>query len=356
VRGLRYVAGAAVVALALAGCSSGGGGAASADGGTTKVTIGGAYKADFGLVWIAKQQGFFRQQGIDVSTFDTSGVDANATMSAFLGGQFPIIDVAAPTEMFAKQSGGHLHAVMAMDTGEQIEVTVNNAAASAAGVSLTGDPTQQLTALKGSHLSIAVTSTSSPAYNNLVAELKTHGLTIGPGADVNLQTVGSISAQVAGLKAGRLAAAASTPPSIPVIPNTTVINLGKITPLSQSVGQYLCVADSFAAAHPKTVQAVVTAITQAWNYARQHPAQAERLISSLDKVNGVTDPAEVHTLFADSSSYWRTPLMERTGFTSAVHTVNLAQQQGLTLSYDDFADPKYVNTAVRQLHLQVPAG
>lgn len=200
------------------------------------------------------------------------------------------------------------------------------------------------------------TSTSSPAYNNLVAELKTHGLTIGPGADVNVQTVGSISAQVAGLKTGRLAAAASTPPSIPVIPNTTVINLGRITPLSQSVGQYLCVADSFAAAHPKTVQAVVTAITQAWNYARRHPAQAEKLISSLDKVNGVTDPAEVHTLFADSSGYWRTPVMARTGFTSAVYTVNLAQQQGLTLSYNDFADPKYVNAAVRQLHLQVPAG
>jgi ABC-type nitrate/sulfonate/bicarbonate transport system substrate-binding protein len=354
VKGLRYAAGAAVVLLALAGCSSGGGSTGAA--GSTKVTIGGAYKADFGLVWIAKQQGFFQQQGIDVTTFDTSGVDANATMSAFLGGQFPIIDVAAPTEMFAKQSGGHLHAIMAMDTGEQIEVTINNAAARAAGVTLSGDPTQELTALKGSHLSIAVTSKSSPAYNNLIAELKTHGLSIGPGADVNVQTVGSISAQVAGLKAGKLAAAASTPPSIPVIPNTTVINLGRITPLSQSVGQYLCVADAYAAAHPKTVQAVVTAITQAWNYAHQHPAQAEKLISSLDKINGVTDPAEVHTLFTDSSGYWRTPVMEQSGFDSAVHTVNLAQSQGLTLTYSDFADPHYVQQAVRQLHVQVPAG
>jgi NitT/TauT family transport system substrate-binding protein len=357
--------GMTVAAAAVAGCASSSSGSAASAGGSahglsqSSITIGGSTAGDFGLTWIAQQAGFFKQQGLTVKfvnfsagTGSTSGITA-----AFIGHSFDFLNNPATATLFAVQAGAPIRAVVSSDEGSQNQIAISDAAATRlhipAADSTPAEAETQLKALKGSHIKIGVTGTSSTSYTTIVALLKLNGMTYGvnsPSSDVDFITTGTASSQVSGFLAGKFDAIASTPPQT-TKPNTVTISLGLIPPVSQGAGLYLSTLTSFAQAHPDTVQAVVNAEVEAWAYAKRNPAAAQKLITSMYAQNGVTSPATVKTLFALQSKYWETPAMSPAAYDSAIKVINLGSATPVKLSYSSWADASFVNKAIANTSL-----
>lgn len=358
----RFTTAAALTlaAVSAAACSStsttgSGGSAAASAGELTTVKIGGSTGGDLGLAWIAQQAGFFKQQGINADFVNFVGSGTPAITSAFLGGSFDFLNGPVATTMSAKAAGAPIQAVFNVDIGQQLEIAIHNSVASQlhipAATGTSSGALAQLMALKGSHLKLAVTSTTSPAWNAVVAIAKTHGLTAGvnaAGDDIDIVTTGTTTAMNASYLADKVQAMASNPPTT-TKPDSTNINLGLITPLSDATGIYLDVLQSFAQKNAQTTQKVVNAMVQAWAYAKKYPQKAEQLTVSMQKQNDITDTSEDQSLYQDAASHWETPLLTMSGFSNAVKIVNLAQPQKLTLTYEQWADPSFVNQAVKDL-------
>jgi ABC-type nitrate/sulfonate/bicarbonate transport system substrate-binding protein len=328
----------------------------------SSISIGGSVAGDFGLTWIAQKAGFFKQQGLTVKfvnfavgTGSTSGIT-----SAFLGGSFNFLNNAASATMYAQQAGAPIQAIMQDDVGQQQEIAIHSDIATKlhipAADATPAEALAQFKALKGTHLSVGVTSTTSPAYNSIVAIAKKYGLTYGlnsSGADIDLVTTGTATAQSSGFNAAKFDAIGSSPPQS-LRPDTTVINLGLIPPVSAAAGLYLVGLTSFMKAHPDTTQALINAEVEAWEYAHQHPQQAEKLLVSMEAENDQTDPATVQTLYNDLARYWKTPYPQQSAFNGAKQLVNQSQPKPLTVTYSQWADPSYVAKAAKDLTLTVP--
>jgi ABC-type nitrate/sulfonate/bicarbonate transport system substrate-binding protein len=328
----------------------------------SSVSIGGSVAGDFGLEWIAQKGGFFAKQGLTVKfvNFSVGTGSTSGITSAFLGGSFNFLNNAASATMYAEQAGAPIQAIVQDDTGQQQEIAIHSATAAKlhipAADSTPAQALAQFKALKGTHLSVGVTTTSSPAYNSIVAIAKKNGLTYGVNDskdDIDLVTTGTATAQSSGFNANKFDAIGSSPPQS-LRPDTTVINLGAIAPVSQAAGLYLVGLNSFMKVHPDTTQALVNGMVQAWEYAHQHPAQAEKLIVSMEAENDQTNPATVKTLYADLSRYWKSPYPSEAAFNAAKQLVNTSQPTPLTLTYAKWADPSYVQTAAKNGKFTIP--
>ncbi len=354
----RIAASAAFVAVAMlvtAACGSGG--STQSSGGLTTVKIGGSTGGDLGIAWIAQQAGFFKEQGLDVKFVNFVGAGASAITAAFLGGSFDFLNGAVASTMSAKAAGAPIQAVFNVDIGQQIEIAMHNSVAQRLNVPTPDGTAQtalaQFKALKGSHIKLGVTSTTSPAWNAIVSNAKAQGLTVGvnkPDDDIDIITTGTTTAMNAGYLADKTDAMASNPPTTSK-PDSNIINMGLIDPLASSTGLYMDVSQSYAKQNPQTTQKVVNALVKAWAYAKANPAKAEQLTTSLQKANEITDPAEVKTLYQDASSHWKTPLLLRSAFDKAVQVVNVAQPKKISLTYEQWADPTFVNKAVQDKSL-----
>lgn len=359
-------------AVALAACSSGGGtstgsGQATAGSGAlTTVKIGGSTGGDLGLAWIAKEAGFFKQQGLNVQFVNFVGAGAPAITSAFLGGSFEFLNGAVASTMSAKAAGAPIQAVFNVDIGQQIEIAMHDSTAARLHVpqpdGTASGALDQFLALKGSHIKLAVTSTTSPAWNAIAAIARTHGVTVGvnaAGDDIDVITTGTTTSMNASYLADKVDAMASNPPTT-TKPNSTNINLGLISPLADSTGLYLDVSQSYEQKNPQTVQKVINAMVEAWAYAKANPQKAEQLTVSMQKENEITDPAEIKSLYQDAAVHWTTPLLLPSAFSNAVKVINLAQPQRINLTYQQWANPTFVNKAVKDTSLlygqTVPSG
>lgn len=319
--------------------------------------IGGSTGGDLGIAWIAQQAGFFKEQGLNVKFVNFVGAGASAITSAFLGGSFDFLNGPVASTMSAKAAGAPIQAVFNVDVGQQIEITVHNSAAARLHIP-TPDGTAatalaQFKALKGSHIKLGVTSTTSPAWNAIASNAKAQGLVVGvndANADIDVVTTGTTTAMNAGYLADKTDAMASNPPTT-TKPDSNIINMGLIDPLASATGLYLDVLQSYAKQNPQTTQKVVNAMVKAWAYAKANPDKAEELTTSMQVENKITDPAEVKQLYQDASSHWKTPLLLRSGFDNAVHIVNVAQPKKISLTYEQWADPTFVNKAVKDSSL-----
>jgi hypothetical protein len=325
----------------------------------SSITIGGSTAGDFGLTWIAQKAGFFKQQGLTVKIVDFAGSGStSAITSAFLSGSFDFLNNAASATMYAKQAGAPIQAIVDDDIGQQQEIAISDAAAKRLHVPPTTDTPAgslaQFKALKGSHITVGITTTASPAYNSIVADAKENGLTTGvnsSSADIDLVTTGTVTSQSSGYLNGKFDAIGSSPPQS-LHPDQDDIHLGLVKPASEAAGLYVVGLDSFMKAHPDTTQALVNAEVEAWEYARENPAKAENLITSMEAANDVTNPATVKIIYQGLAEYWKTPLLLQSAFNGAKELSNLSQSTKLTLTYGQWCDPTFVDNAVKDLHLQ----
>lgn len=360
------VALAGATALLVAGCGSSAApqqaGASGKSLSQSSITFGTGSRSDSALIYIAQAAGYFADEGLTVKLVDTSLTASTADITAaFFGGSYDTLNNGATTAVIADQAaGGHaLTAVMQTDVGTNQEIAINAGKARSLNLPANdGSPTasqQQFQALKGSHLKVGVTSMTSISTVDLLAACKTQGLSCQPNAtsaDLDIVTTGTPTAQIAGLNSGKFDAIVAGPPTTRQ-PNTTLITLGKVDPVSQAVNDYVLVTPRFLQAHKDTVQAAVNALGKAWQLAKQDPAKAEQMAAAMYTAAGIKDPKQAHELFTTSAQYWTNPIPTQQAYDDTVHVINLSQSSPITLPFGQFADPSFAKKMVAQLGLKV---
>jgi ABC-type nitrate/sulfonate/bicarbonate transport system substrate-binding protein len=324
----------------------------------SKVTITDSQTGNGGLLWIAQAEGFFKKQGLSVTVDNTAGTAASDLAFLLSGGtEFRAGIASAP--ILAAQSQAPVRAIYQMSVSAQNEVAINLSAAQAHGIPQVGSTAKgalaQLLALKGSHLTIGVSNTASDGFNWFVTVARLHGLTVGINTtgtanDVNISSVGSVTALTSGIISGKLDGIINMPP-VTVVANTIDIQLSKIPPASTSAGTYVFTTTTILQQHSDTVQAVVNAFAQATVFAKTHPAKAERDFSKVLATLGITSPEEDQYLFQGVSATWKNPFPTKLAYANAVALLNGAQPTPVTVPYSVFVVTKYVTAATKNLHL-----
>jgi NitT/TauT family transport system substrate-binding protein len=328
----------------------------------SSITFGTGSRSDSALIYIAQAAGYFADEGLNVKMVDTSLTASTADITAaFFGGSYDLLNNGATTAVIADQAaGGHaLTAVMQTDVGSNQEIAIN--AGRANSLHLPADDGSsaaslaRFKALKGSHLKVGVTSMTSISTVDLLAACKTQGLSCrsnSDSADLDIVTTGTPTAQIAGLNSGKFDSIVAGPPTTRQ-PDTTLITLGKVDPVSQAVNDYVLVLPRFLHAHPDTVQAAVNALGKAWQLAKQDPAKAEQMAAGMYAAAGIKDPKQPHELFTTSAQYWTNPIPTQQAYDDTVHVINLSQSSPITLPFGQFADPSFAKKMVAQLGLKV---
>jgi ABC-type nitrate/sulfonate/bicarbonate transport system substrate-binding protein len=366
-------AGAALAGVMLLGvCGAGSASASPALAATslTSVTIAGSFNADFGLVDIADQAGFFKDEGIQAKLVNTAGLSASNLQSAFSSGSYTFEASAAPSEILAAAAGATDKAIFGLDIGQQQQVAISGDVAQKDNIPTAGaTPAQtmaQVAALKGSHISLGISNLSAGAYNYAAAVFHAEGVTYSPASaiaspssntDVSFDALGTTNTFVPAMAGGKIDGFI-LPPPVSNVKGATIINLGNVEPVHSAAGLYLAALDKTITGEPATVQRVVDAMVRAWQFAKANPAKAEPMLDSVYTANGITSPsaALAHVIYNDDSKYWVTPAMPQAAFTSQLGILAVGQGKPVNIAFSQFADPMFVNSAIKSLKVTVPQG
>jgi ABC-type nitrate/sulfonate/bicarbonate transport system substrate-binding protein len=363
---------ASVLTLALAaavatltGCGSSGSSSAGGSGKSlseASITFGAGYnQADSSLIYIAQQNGYFKKQGLTVKIVNTAPLSTSDTVAAFFGGTYDFLNNAAATDILADVSSGgdEMTAIWQSTVGSHEQIAVNNAFAKqiglTAGSATAASALTEFKKLKNSHITIGVSSLTSLAYIDLVAACKTNGLTCvanSKTADVDIVTAGTPASQVAGIRAGKFDGVVAGPPTTSQ-PNTTVIQLGLVNPVDESVNDYVTVKPSFAKAHPDTVQAVVNALMESLQYAEQNPSAAEHIMAGMFNAEGVTSAALQQSQFTNAAERWVHPAPASSAYDTTVKSLNLAQAKPVSLPFSQFINASYAQQAAKAIGVSI---
>jgi ABC-type nitrate/sulfonate/bicarbonate transport system substrate-binding protein len=349
--------------LGLAACSSGSGsgGSSGASPGSTVLSMstvkvaGYEGSVNWASLWAAQAEGYFKQQGLTVDFVNTQA-SASSMVAAAIGNSYQFIATDPVGLPAAIQNGAEVRSILTTDVGATDDLALSQKAAAAHGIPTTGTAAQ-LKALKGSHLTIGVVSTSAGSYLDLLAVLKTQGVTAGTGSntDLKIESVGSLSDEAAGLAAGHLDGIVNIYPNTE-LPNTVHIMYGSTSPVSLEPPLTITTSEGLITSHPDTVQAFVTAVAEGWQYTKEHPTQAEAISAAQFPQFGITDPAKITTLFdLDQQHRSPTPAITAAEY-SAIEQVLQAAGTPTTVAYSGFADSSFINKAITQLKLNVPLG
>jgi NitT/TauT family transport system substrate-binding protein len=302
------------------------------------------------LLFIALHQGFFKKLGLNVTWLNATTSASSATAIVVSGGaQFLLND--APPTILAVQKGAALRAVFEAGTGVVQDIAINSTFAAAhhipAVAKTEAAALKQFKALKGSHITLAVSNTGSQSYYDLVTLAKLYGLKMGPNGDFTVTTLGTPAALVAAINAGKVDGIVNAPPTT-AQPNTISIPLYLIPPVTIAAGLPVATTTEMIKDHPDVVQAVVTGLTEAMYYVKSHPGQAEQDARETIEGAGVT-PTSFQASYPSESGSFKTPLITKAAYAAELELVNDASPAPLTLSYSQFVVPTFFNKAVKQL-------
>ena len=307
------------------------------------------------LAGLAK--GYFKEQGLAVSpTRTTSG---SSDVALLVGGSVQFV-LGGSAAIIAKQAGAPVKVIMAVNKGSDETLVVNQQFAAAHHIPQTAttaaQATAQLDALKGSHMTIAVTNTTGDGYNYLAAALQSQGLTIGPGKDVNIISTGGAPQLVAAYATGKVDAFSITPPYT-FRSDSVQIPLSLVTPDSGSAFFYVLTTDSMISQHPDTVQAFINAMVKSWQFATTSPAAAETAAAPLyNQYIGTNTPTVIKDIFQQLSKDWSSVVMSPAEFASTLKVVELAQPSDkLTVTYADTVDNSFVEKALSTMGISSAA-
>lgn len=339
----------------VAACSSSSGSssspAASASG-LTKVTIFAPGASDVSAVWLADQKGYYKDAGLDVTLDTVNGASGEADIEALVSGAYQFGRESSVSGLIAQQAGAKIVPIFNFNVGSEVLIAVDKDYAKAHGIPSTASTEAQslaqFEALKGTHITIAMTSATSTPAGFILAACDRYGLTCGFNAtndDIDLESVGSSGAQATGLAAGKFDAVGNLIPNS-LLPNTVAINMGAFPPVSQIPNDELYTTEAMIQDHPSTVQDVVNATARAWIYDKSHPAAAKVEVAELQKsAADITNPQEVQTIYSDLSRYWISPLMTSGEYSALASVINKSKLSHITLSYSQAWNPTFAKNA-----------
>lgn len=197
---------------------------------------------DYLALWIASDAGYFKKQGLDVTT---RYLPAEEGVPALITGQVQIAGIGGSDAVSAQAQGTKLKLVLTLSPVYTFQFWARPQYANA-------------NALKGQR--VAVTSTTGSLYAGTLLALKQLGLTT---SDVAITPLGATTNVNNALMAGSVAAAASHPPATYQFKQAGFVDLVDL-PKKQipSVSDGIWIGQSYVEAHRDLVQKVVDALVE----------------------------------------------------------------------------------------------
>lgn len=235
----------------------------------TQLTISQSQKTvDFLPLWIAKDAGYFKKHGLDVTV---RYLPAQEGIPALLTGQEQMAGIGGADAASAEAQGAELKLVVTFTPTYIFQFWAQPDHATASS-------------LKGQR--IGITSTTGSLYAATLLALKDLGL---ESTDVVLTPLGGITNVNSSLLAGSVVAAASHPPATYQFKRAGLLDLVDLAKKNiPSVNAGIWVTEAFMQAHHDVVQNVVDAILEAIQREKSDRAFAE---AEITKHLGLTDKA-----------------------------------------------------------------
>lgn len=307
---LRGIALALVVAVASLALPAGAGAQ-----GRTRVTMIQTFPSmAFASLYVARAQGFFEQEGIDLDLQVVSGDAIGA--QGLVGKTAPMAAIGgAEAVLLASKGVKDFISVSAVNSAITVSIAVRKDLAEARGLTRETPLDRRLAGLKG--MRIATGSPGGAIHTTVLYLLGRAGL--DPKTDVTLLSVGGGAPMLAALKSRQLDAIAISPPA----PETAEIEGAAVLIISLARGDVpelgtipydvLLVHRDFAARNPDLVRRVARAVGRGSNVIRENPGLTrDSLLKYFDKTPPAVMEAVVRNLqsaFAldgrQSEAMWR---------------------------------------------------
>lgn len=316
----------------------------------TSISISGNVNSGLELLYIAQGAGLFRKNGLSNVSIVGLGTQGADQIALVLGGHAQFVNINASLLLHSKSSGSDLVSVLNVRTAGSVAIVVSDSEAAKLHIpsanSTAADVKAQLAALKGSGLTIGVPSETGDNYSDIVGVASPNGLKVG--SDIKISSLGGTANLLAAFKSGKVSAFSLTSPQT-YVPNTVMIPLYRVDPVSSSTFTQLATTEAYVKAHPDVVQAVVDAYLEAAQEAQTNASGVMTYVSPLYTSGGVSDQALQQQIFKDALPQFGQPAITESLFDNALV---LAKDTGsVNVAYGDFVDNTFVDNAIRQLKL-----
>jgi NitT/TauT family transport system substrate-binding protein len=276
----RRIAGvAAIAALALAGCGGGSGadGDPSADNPVAVTFVEGLDVFPYEVVTVADKQGFFEQHGIDVKVVHTENeMQALASGSAqfAVGGTLAVLQAA--------DSGIDVTTIFATMEGLGMNSAFSNQIIEEKGLTPETPLQERMEALRGQTIGLTGPLGDDEVFFRYF--LTQAGM--NPDTDVDFAYIGGTPDRITAMQAGEIAAYMSSVPAAELAEDRGV-GQRMITPIAEDIPEVsgipysgVHVARKYAESHPKVVQAVGLALSEAANSMRDKPDETIAIVEA----------------------------------------------------------------------------
>jgi NitT/TauT family transport system substrate-binding protein len=329
-RKIASVVAVVLTAFGLAACSSSG--KPSSSGGSKNIKIAAINLLTFSPVYVAKELGYFKQEGLNVTIVQSQS--GAASVQAMLGRSVQAATAGFDTPVTLTKQGQQVQSLVGMEM-ETIYAFVGGSSFPQVPAD---DPKAFAGAVKGKKFGVA----SAGSTGDVIARglFKEYGL--NPDKDVNIIPVGTGAAASAALKSGGVDALISYEPDLTQI---TSSGAGRIVfdlrttktekKYSQLPTSTLEATTSWIKSNPDTATALVRAVAKADKVLRTQPTVA---LSTLKKLYPDLSAAQVTSIYKTSQSHFR-PQIPQSVYNSAL---SIYKESGLVTS--DVAYDKVVAT------------
>jgi NitT/TauT family transport system substrate-binding protein len=224
-------------------------------------------------VYIARGNGYFTDEGIDLETIIFSG--GGPDVQALIAGDVEFNATAATFLISAYQEGTPLLGVVSILNRAIVNAVMHKDVAQARGITAATPLRDKLAALRG--LTLGVTRPGSLTYQVATYWVQKAGYT--PGNEANVLAVGAGSALIASLEQRKVDVIINSPPDpeeairqgfgVMYISNSA----GEDPDLADFLQQVLLVRPDWAREHPDTVRRMVRALVRANRWITEHSAE-----------------------------------------------------------------------------------
>jgi len=314
----------------------------------TKITIvQSSYSFNFVPLYIARTEGYFTDEGLDVEVVLAGG--GPKTMTALLGGGGQFSASVLLDGIMAHRKGlDDVRAIATLALAYN-SVILRADVAKQRGISMDMPVHERALAMKGLRIAITTPGASSDMIVRYLALI--NGLS--PDRDIQIVPLGSVPAQTAGLRSGQIDGCACLPgvDTITKQEGLTVdlIRASELTALDHITYGTLYGLASYDKAHPDIVRAVARAVTRATLLIANDPDRAKRATRPFFKQMDQTAFDEAWILYLPY-------LPKNPDITEADYDKELAFEKVVlppanykSIPYDEAVDTSFVRAAMKEL-------
>ena len=262
--------------------------------------------------WVAKEKGFFDQNGLDVELVAIA--NGQAGTAAILAGEVQFLQIAVEPIQVDLTGNADIVYIVAPQTALTFKLFA---------LPTITDPKQ----LKGAKVGI----TALGSVTNTAAKMAARNLGLDPDKDIELVVLNNIPNVLVGLKTGAIQAGILSSPTTIQAREAGMRELIDVSKLGKFLTAWQATTRKFAAANPDVVRRYVRSLVQALAVEIQDPAETQRILGQYLKI---TDQAQLKESYNELQ-----PILRRVPTPDLETVKNVLDEFAPTIPQAKGADP-----------------